>query len=112
MVIPCPTDGSGQRTGVQLRAPEGALGATDKLVGCNALLDGALGVRLDEITPKPDSMQTVMNSLRVRQLMKFATQIGCEIIAVVDDVGLVDGEYRVTRRFGLSWNVTVASDRN
>jgi hypothetical protein len=37
-----PESSSGQRTGVQLRAPEGA-SATDKPVCCNALLAGAVG---------------------------------------------------------------------
>jgi hypothetical protein len=38
-----------QRTGVQLRAPEGALCATDKPVCCNALLGSSLFEALFEI---------------------------------------------------------------
>jgi len=36
----CQVSSSGQRTGVQLRAPEGGRRPTDKLVSCNALLGG------------------------------------------------------------------------
>ena len=76
------------------------------------LLAGSLVITVNKVAPESDATRPWTDGLMIPRVAEFVRQIGPQVAAIANDVGLDNREHRIPGIERLCWDEPVAEDGN